>query len=163
MSKAVFPAILTLALVAGCAQPGDFPSLKPRPVEQLTTDEPVRTAPAVAADPALDARIAELLAQARRGEADFEAALPTARRRVAAAGAAESEGWVVAQQALSRLEAARAETVIALGDLDRLALAQAGQPANSAQYQALLQAVDTVAAMARDQHAEVERLRAALR
>ena len=162
MIRPALLALLAFPLLAGCAQQGDFPSLLPRPVERLSTDEPVRPAPIVAADPALDARISELLAIARKGEADFEAALPATRARAAEAGAAESESWVVAQQALSRLEAARAETVIALGDLDRLALARAAEPTNAEQYQALLAAVETAERIARAQHEEIERLRAGL-
>ena len=156
------PLLLCLVFLAGCAQKGDFPSLKPRPVERLSTEEPVRPQPVVAADPALDARVADLLAQARRGDAAFEAELPTTRARVSEAGSSGSETWVVAQQALSRLEAARAPTATALGDLDRLALERAARPTNAAQYRALLDAVETAERIARSQSAVVDRLRAAL-
>jgi len=162
MIRPVLIALAALPLVAGCAQQGDFPSLLPRPVEQLSTDEPVRPDPMVAPDPALDAEIDRLLSLARKGSADFEAALPSARSSVGAAGTRESESWVVAQQALSRLEAARGETVTALGDLDRLALRRAALPTNAGQYRALLDAVETAERLARAQQAEIDQLRARL-
>ena len=152
-----------LALAAGCAPQGSYPSLAPRPGERLSTDEPVRVRPEVAADPALAAEVAELLARARRGEAAFQAALPAARAGVARGGAAGSDSWIEAQQAVSRLEGARAETAAALALLDSLSIERAARPTNTADFQALLSAVDTAQALANAQKAEIDSLRGRLR
>ena len=89
--------------------------------------------------------------------------LPAARARVSGAGAAGSEGWIEAQQAISRLEAARAPTVTALAGLDRLAIERAAGPTNSDQYRILIGADETAAALAEGQQAAIDRLRGALR
>ena len=157
------PLLLPLLVLAGCAAEGPFPSLQPRPVEKLSMDEPVREVPVVAADLGLAARTAELLAEARRGQREFEAVLPAARARVRAAGAAASESWIEAQQAVSRLEAARALTVTALAQLDELAIERAARPTNAGQFQALLAAQEAAEELAQSQQAEIARLQAALR
>lgn len=160
----LIPALLpALALVTACAPDASFPSLAPRPGEQLSTDEPVRQPVFVAPDPALSAGIAELVAAARRGQAEFEAALPAARANVARAGAAGSDSWVEAQQAISRLEAARASTARALADLDRLSIERAARPTNAAQFAELLNAVELVQSLARAQYSDIDRLRGSLR
>jgi hypothetical protein len=61
-------------LLTGCATPGEFPSLARRAVEDLPMEEPIRVDPPVAARPALRDRVAGLVAEARRGDAAFEAA-----------------------------------------------------------------------------------------
>lgn len=122
------PLLLSAAVLApaGCAPPGPYPSLEPRPIEKrLAASEEEPVAPAAADDAGLPARIAPLLAEARRGAAEFRAALPAAQAAAAAAGTPESDSWIEAQQALSRLEAAGAVTGKALADLDALAMAEA--------------------------------------
>lgn len=161
--RCLLPALSMTALVAGCAAQGPFPSLAPRAVERLSNDEPVRLPVIVAADPELSARIGSLLAKARKGQAEFAAALPSVRARVSGAGAAASESWIEAQQALSRLEAARADTVTALAEIDRLGIDRAALPTNAGDYQALLGALETAAGLAAAQQAEIDRLRNALR
>src|SRR5687768_6735352 len=135
-------ALLAL-LLPGCAPKGAFPSLGVRPVEQLSFDEPVRRAPVVAPDSGLAARIADLSDQANRGQRNFDALLPSARARASAAGGMGTVSWTEAQQALSRLEAARTLTVSALADLDRLAIERAAAPTNAAQYQQLSSALES--------------------
>ncbi|SMF71163.1 hypothetical protein SAMN06295910_1984 [Allosphingosinicella indica] len=128
-------------LLAGCTSQEGFPSLGPRPIEYRLGDLPAPTgdcaespgacvsppasepAPApIADDPALAARISALLDAARKGGADFDVEVGAAQAAADRAGAPESESWIVAQQALSRLEAARAPTVDAIASLDALAL-----------------------------------------
>ena len=75
------------------------------------------------ANPALAARLAELVGQARSGEGAFVVAAGEAERLAAIAGPPQSEGWVVAQEALSAAVAARAPTTRALGDIDGIAAA----------------------------------------
>ena len=121
-----------VALLSACAAGGEFPSLAPRPVEQAdrATPEPEPSGEATdAVDPQLAARLAALVADARRGQTAFEAILAGAASAVAGAGGAGSESWIVAQQAISRLESERAPTVIALAELDQLAIAHAGTAA----------------------------------
>src|ERR687897_201593 len=74
-----------------------------------------------AGEPALTARIAQLMADVRAGDAAFQAAAQEADRLAAAAGPAQSESWIEAQQAISALVAARAPVAKAIADLDELA------------------------------------------
>ncbi|MEO8454275.1 MAG: hypothetical protein ABI454_03890 [Sphingomicrobium sp.] len=114
--------VLSVAALTACATPGGpYPSLQPRaaeaidprvPVERPMNDRPVSAA--------LASRLAELVAQARAGDAAFESAASEAERLASAAGAPQSEGWVVAQEGLSAAAAARGPTTIALGDIDAL-------------------------------------------
>jgi len=71
-------------------------------------------------DPALAAHVAELVNQARSSDAAFEPAAAEAQRLAESAGAAQSETWIAAEQALSRAIASRDATVQALGDIDTL-------------------------------------------
>ena len=118
--------------LAGCLQgSGSFPSLAPRPYEvdparvAERADDPA-AAPAAPAETALSYEQRQAIEAAqdqhRAAEAAFRAALPGVRSAVEAArGAATgSEAWVVAQQALSRLEVSRTPSVEALANLDRL-------------------------------------------
>jgi hypothetical protein len=82
------------------------------PVERPINDRP--------ASPALTARLAELVAKARGGDAAFAPAIAEAERLAASAGAPQSEGWTVAQQALSAAIEVRGPTAAALGDVDAL-------------------------------------------
>jgi hypothetical protein len=160
------PACALLAaacLVGGCAAQGDFPSLARRPAENdLSIEEPVRPAVEVATDAALSSRVAELRAEAAAGDRAFESALTPATLAVARAGGRETESWTAAQQALSRLEAAREATMRALGDLDALALSRAGMPTNSGDFAGLNASLSAVQAMAAGQQERLDGLRARL-
>jgi hypothetical protein len=152
------------ALAAGCARDGEFPSLEPRAIElEDPRAEPVRTPAEVAGEPALRARAAELLADARRGEREFESALVPASAAARAAGAAGSESWVVAQQAISRAEAARAPTMRALAELDRLIVERARVPTDERDFAAIRTALEEVQRLAAGQQQRFDRLRGAVR
>jgi hypothetical protein len=118
-------ALLILAMMASvvaCAAPGGPPpSLLPRTAEsidpRLPVPGPVNDRPVT---PALAGRLAELIAEARSGDAAFRPLVERAEQLAAAAGDAQGEGWVAAQQALSAAIAARAPTARALGDIDAL-------------------------------------------
>jgi len=153
---------LLLAALAGCAEDASFPSLAPRAVERLSNEEPVRAPVQVAADPELSGRIAELEGKARRGNNGFTTALPAARAVIDRAGAAGSDSWIEAQEALSGLEAARAETLLALAALDGLSVERATLPTNAGQFQALLAAFDAARLLAAEQQSEIDRLRRSL-
>ena len=118
-------AIIVSLLAAGCAAPGPYPSLEPRPAEGINPDADERQPTPQPDDPALAAEIDRLAAAGATGDAEFEAAWPAAEKAAAAAGAPGSDSWIEAQQALSRLEAARARTTAALADLDALAVERA--------------------------------------
>jgi hypothetical protein len=154
---------LALGLVAaGCAPAGPYPSLQPRPIEKAMADsEEQAPAPPLPDDAGLPARIEALVAQARRGDADYRAALPAARDAAGMAGPSGSDGWVQAQQALSRLEAARATTAGALADLDALGLAEANaRPLSPGDLERLNAAVRVAQEMADRQRTEIARLQA---
>jgi hypothetical protein len=114
--------ILPIVLVTACARPGGpYPSLRPRAAEQIDprvpVERPINDRPAT---PALVGRLAELIGQAHGGEAAFAPAIAQAERLAAGAGSAGSEGWTVAQEALSGAVAARKPTVEALADIDAI-------------------------------------------
>jgi hypothetical protein len=125
--RAPLAILVPLSLAAGCAAPGPYPSLAPRPAEKAYAEDAEERKPVPQPDdPALASEIDRLVAEAKAGAAEFDAALPAAQAAASAAGAAASDSWIEAQQALSRLEAARARTTAALADLDRLTVERAG-------------------------------------
>src|SRR3954471_829247 len=147
------------ALVAGCVSQGPFPSLAPRPAErQDWSEEPVRAAPAVADDPALRRRVDALLEQASAGERSFEADYAAAERLAAHAGREGSDSWIEAQQAISRLVAARAATGEALAELHQLRLARAAQPTSSGDLAGLDAAIAEAEQTAAHQQQRIERI-----
>jgi hypothetical protein len=126
-----------------------------------TDDKP--PAPALPDGPGLEARLDPFVAAARQGEAEFAAALAAARSAVGRAGAAGSDSWVEAQQALSRAEVARASTTAALADLDALTLAEARQrPLSPADIARLDRAVQEVQGIADSQQERIAALEARL-
>lgn len=160
--RALLTPLLLGPLIAGCASGGDFPSLAPRAVEQLSMEEPIRVDPPVAADPTLRARVGELLARARAGDTAFERAYARAAPLARASGAVHSDSWVQAQEAISRAEVARTETTVALADLDRLTVERADVPTNESDHEALMEARQAAQALANDQHRRLESLRSSL-
>ncbi|MFN3425312.1 MAG: hypothetical protein ACK40C_11480 [Novosphingobium meiothermophilum] len=123
-SIAFLPVVLA-ALLAGCADRNQFPSLMRRPAEAAyrTTSTPrpaSNGAASLSAD--LPARLDGLLAAAREANAQFEQRRSAATAAISAAtGAAPgSERWSVASIALAGLETARSRTALPLADLDRL-------------------------------------------
>ncbi|TMJ13882.1 MAG: hypothetical protein E6G94_10795 [Alphaproteobacteria bacterium] len=160
---AAAPALLLASLAAGCAAPGDFPSLQPRPIERALAEADAAPDPVPApADAETVGKAEALLGKIQGGGRDFGALLPEVRRRAAAAGASGSDSWIEAQQALSRLEATRAETVKALADLDAFALAQADAGANPATVERLGAITAEGQGIADAQRGEIERLQASL-
>jgi hypothetical protein len=124
--RATLAIVIPLLAAAGCAAPGPYPSLAPRPAEKAyAAGEDERQPTPQPDDPALAAEIDRLAGEAKGGAAAFDAALPAAEAAATAAGGVGSDSWVEAQQALSRLESARARTTAALADLDRLAVERA--------------------------------------
>ena len=158
-ARAVPIAALLAASLAGCAAPGNYPSLAPRPAEREDwTEEPVHSAPAVADDAALRTQVAALLARAREGERAFAADLPAAERATAHIGPQGSDSWVEAQQAISRLEAARARADEAATELHQLRLARTEQPTSAADLAAIDAAIDEVEGIVARQQQQLNRV-----
>jgi hypothetical protein len=151
-------AALAGALLAGCVTEGPFPSLAPRPEERLTIEEPVREAPVVPDDPVMQTRIAALIDEARQGERTFDADYGAAARTMGRAGSTGSDSWIAAQQALSRIEAARGRTSDAATELHQLALERSGQAMSAADRQALDDAVAEADRLVAGQQARIDRL-----
>lgn len=157
--------LVPLAL-AGCGPSlTQEPSLAPRAAEaidpRIPVGEPVLVGPVA---PALAARLAELVGDARSGDAAFVAAAIGAERLATAAGPPQSESWVVAQQMLSVAVAARAPTARALGDVDAIAadaIDRAGTIA-PADFLAIQAAASEIAEIERNQAARLEALQARL-
>lgn len=120
-ARAILASMLVL-VTAGCGGSSEpYPSLAPRPIEQISMAEPNRPeAPAAVADPAAVQRYAPLIARARGADGDFRRVLEEERPALARGrGAGEgSEAWLAAQVSLSRIETARGPVAKALADLD---------------------------------------------
>jgi hypothetical protein len=120
------PLLTSLALfLSGCvaAVSDGYPSLAPRRSEtaEVAPEQPA-VRPSATEDPALQAEIERLGAQADAGSKAFDRDYPDAERSVRAAqgAAVSSEAWVSAQVAISGLETSRNEAVSALAALDTL-------------------------------------------
>ncbi|MEP9402936.1 hypothetical protein [Sphingomonas sp. VNH70] len=158
------PALPVLLALSACVAPaGDYPSLLPRPIENISLAEPVRPVPVATPDAGLDARIAKAVGALDAAIRQFDAAVAAARPAVRSArGAAEgSEQWLAAQVALAKLDVARTGIDIPVADLERMAIdrAAAGQPP----YPALDAAGDRATKAAAAQRATIAALSATLR
>jgi choline dehydrogenase-like flavoprotein len=121
-------------LLAGCAvSPVDAPSLLPRPIENVSFDEPEAKPVTIVPDPALDATIEEARQTLAAAASAFAEAVATVGPLVDAAEGTGigSDAWLDAQVALARLDDARATSLATLSELDRLAIERgaAGKPA----------------------------------
>ena len=153
-------ALTATLLLSACVSNGEFPSLAVRDVElDRSTEAPARPPVDIAADPALRQRIEQLAARAQAGARAFDTEHGRAAAAGSAAGSEGSESWVVAQQALSRLEAARAETMRALGDLDEVAMERAAAPTAPDDLAALNAAIAAVERLALAQQRRLDALR----
>jgi hypothetical protein len=153
-------ALAATGLAAGCAAPaGNPPSLAPRAAEAIDPRVPIPNEVIIGpADATLSAHLTALVDQAQAGDSAFSVAAAEAERLALAAGSSQSESWVVAQQALSVAQSARAPTTRALGDIDEIAataLEQKGgiPPGNLA---AIRTAASTVSAIDNRQSARIE-------
>ena len=118
-------ALAPIAILAGCASSGDYPSLAQRPAERVQGTLTPATAEATPAPPpAPSANLVERLAGLQREAAarhtEFTAALPSAERLANAAGATGSDSWASAQVALADLDSLRSRVAVSLADLDTL-------------------------------------------
>lgn len=122
MRSAAVLVVLAGVALGGCASGGGpFPSLQPRAAEaidpRIPVVNPMNDRPV---SPSLASRLAELVSQAREGDAAFRPLADQAQRLAEAAGEPQSDSWVAAQQLLSAATEARGPTVRALGDIDEI-------------------------------------------
>ena len=155
--------ILPLTLIAACSTPlTNAPSLATRPGEAIDPRLPINPEPAPGTlDPALAARLAQVVGEVRAGVATFNRLGAEAERLAAAAGPAQSESWIVAQQALSAVVAQHGVTMRGAADVDALAATRIDEtrwlvPADRAAIEA---AAADVAAINDPQTALIARLR----
>lgn len=131
-----------MALLAGCAAPSsvDSPSLAKRDyelgdddIQRLLAGELYSAAPAPIDEadlpPAIARQVEAAFDQFLTGQNAFQDRFPATERTVLGArGAApQSEAWIAAQMAVSRLDSARASSVGASGELDSLYLSTLDQ------------------------------------
>lgn len=163
MRRLLLFSILPVMLAACSAPDVPAPSLAPRAAE--TIDPRIEPAgvpvPAKPVDSALAERLTGLVAQAIDGNTAFDTAADRAESMVASAGAAQSESWIAAQEALSQAVAARGPTARALGDVDAMAadaIAAKGT-IGAADFAAIRAAADRIAEIDRRQSARVDAMR----
>jgi hypothetical protein len=115
-----FAPFVAIGLI-GCAASTatNEPSLARRSAEAIDPRVPIPSNPTPGpVDPAISARLAALVASGESGARAFDALVGQAETLAGAAGPARSESWVLAQQAVSGLEGARAASTRALSDID---------------------------------------------
>ena len=120
-----FAPLLALGLIGCAVSSTTEPSLARRPAEAIDPRLPIASNPAPGpVDATLAARLSQLIAAGNAGALTFDAEVGQAQALANAAGPAQSESWILAQQALSGLEGARAATTRALSDVDAIAAAR---------------------------------------
>jgi hypothetical protein len=113
--------LLTAASVslAGCASVSNAPSLAPRSAEAIDPRIPIPDrSSALLADPALAESLRRIAAPALNQAQAVDLAIGRAQTLAASAGAAGSESWIAAQQALSAAIAAQEPVTRAMGEFD---------------------------------------------
>lgn len=120
-----FAPLFALALMGCAASTAVEPSLGRRAAESIDPRLPIASEPTSGpVDPALGAQLAALVADGNAGARTFDGQVGQAQALASAAGPAQSESWILAQQAVSGLEGARAATTKALADIDAIAAAR---------------------------------------
>ena len=117
-----FAPFFALGLLGCATSSATEPSLARRPAEAIDPRLPIASDPAPGpVDVALGVRLSQLVAEGNAGARTFDALVGQAEALANAAGPAQGESWITAQQALSGLEGARAASTRALGDIDGIA------------------------------------------
>ena len=160
-----FAPLLALGLTACATSSVNEPSLARRPAEVIDPRTPIPSTPVAGpADAALAARLGALVAAGKAGAATFEAEVGRAQSLAETSGPSQSESWIVAEEALSGLEAARARTTRAVSDIDELAAGrvQSGGGLTAGDLAAIEAASAALRAVTDRQSAVVDRLTARL-
>lgn len=119
-------------ILSACASAGEYPSLARRDAERIAGSAlpaaPQSLPPELPLPPeaGLVARLESLESRARAADARFRSQRGRADALVSAAGGAQrgTESWSIATVAVSGLESARSEAMIALAELDGLHAAE---------------------------------------
>lgn len=167
------PLLLILALSLGaCGAGQEYPSLERRAVERARgTAQPAAgetpPPPPAPASPELTGRLAQLVEQARGAHGRFTARRGAAERLVGAAGGTPgSESWSVATAALSDLESARSDAMLALAELDQLyttATIASAETGGRAEIDAISVARDRITAIVGEEDQALAALRGRMR
>ena len=150
------------AFLAACGTPdGEFPSLARRPYEidgPNNATETTQPAAPVSLPPDLAVSVDALVKQHNAADASFKKGLPAMRSIAAnAAGTAPgTERWVNAHMLLSRLDSERADSVAALGEMDKLIADQI--EGDSAYVELLVNAQQRIATQVAAQRTEIEEM-----
>jgi hypothetical protein len=161
---------LTFVLpLTACAAASDYPSLERRPAERMTGSAAAVTPespppPPAPLSPQLTTRLSQLVEQARAAHRRFADKRANAERLVSAGGGASpgSEGWSTATVALSDLESARSDGMVALAELDELYTSEsiaASQTGDGTKVTAIAGARDQVTALIGEEDDVLARLR----
>ena len=161
----IFAPLLTLVLIGCGASSATEPSLARRPAEAIDPRLKIASEPTFGpVDPALAARLTQLIDAGKAGGQTFDAQVGQAQRLAGAAGAAQSESWISAQQAISGLEGARAQTTRALSDIDAIGAMriQSGAGLTAADLRAVESASGELRALTDRQTSIIDQLAAGL-
>lgn len=141
---------------------GPEPSLAPRAAESIDPRVPVAPTEAIdQLEPSLAALLADAVAKAEAGRAEFAERAATADRLASGAGAVASESWIAAQAALSRLIEQQGVATSAAADVDGMA----GQQLNDRRWigptnrKAIDDASTRIGAITSEQAAIIDRLK----
>jgi hypothetical protein len=155
---------LACAATAACASgPDAYPSLAIRDAERVSgTLQPAQPYVPTPAAPVVLQNAQALVDQAEGAHESFRRQLDGVRNAAQAARGAGigSERWAVASVAIAGLETERSRAMIALADLDRMAVAAATEGGALDELAAAQARVDAIVAQ---QSAEIDGLLAALR
>jgi len=160
-----FAPLLALGLIGCATSSATEPSLARRSAEAIDPRLPIASEPTLGpVDATLAARLSQLIADSDAEAATFFAQVDQARALAEAAGPAQSESWILAQQALSGLEGARARSTRALADVDAIAATriQSGPGLTAADRRAVEVASATLRAMTDRQSSIIDQLGARL-
>jgi hypothetical protein len=160
-------AIAILSLPACSTPNGDFPSLSKRPYE---SSEPISDSGSAVETittilpSALASTTNRLLERNQIADAAFARARPAAESaaRSGSDSGKGSENWVQAQMILSRLDAARADSVSALGEIDGLVAGERVKGADAGLVQLLADVQSRIAQSVANQEAVIKKLAATI-
>ena len=119
--------VAAAASITACARPdiGPEPSLAPRAAEAIDPRVAIPSeVPMGSVDPALASRLAALVGEAHAAAPAFSTLRAESERLAAAAGPGQSESWIAAQIALSRLVGQQGVTARIAADIDEIATRQ---------------------------------------
>lgn len=130
MKHALILAPIFATCLSACSAPdGEFPSLNKRPFETQKPVEDIDKQPLLISETlpkSISAKLASLQSRHEAAANAYAKLLPAARQsaQTAAGLKAGSENWVSAHVKLSRLDKARADSVSALAEIDKMITTQ---------------------------------------